>query len=175
MPTPSSSLAIAKLSQAYALIEIEKRGLFGGGLDLDLPRKLYNIRKSVEWAYNKEPSTPSLQGTANYLFALCAPFNLKAEYTLGLAGSGTVTPVAPITAPSPIEFVVSGSSLIPTGGSSIVISTFIGYNLLFVLNNVTQSQINTGGTYFTWNRLNGSFTCFGPANSGDLFQLYPFL
>ena len=39
---------IAKLSQTYCLLDITKRWLFGGGTDLQMPLKIYNIRKDVE-------------------------------------------------------------------------------------------------------------------------------
>jgi hypothetical protein len=42
---------IAKISQYLCENDIDKKGLFGGGVDLLLPRKIYNIRKSVEWLY----------------------------------------------------------------------------------------------------------------------------
>jgi hypothetical protein len=46
---------IAKISQFLCLNDIDKKGLYGGGVDLQLPRKIYNIRKSVEWMYNNSP------------------------------------------------------------------------------------------------------------------------
>lgn len=175
MPTPNSVIDIAKLSQSYCLTEIQKEGLDGGGIDLLLPEKIYNIRKSVEWLYDLNPNDSTLQATSNYLYALCAPFNLKAENTINGGGGGTVSPVVPINAPNPIEFIVSDSSLIPTGNSSLTITNFVGYNLLFIRNNISQSQVNNGDTYFTWNRATGSFSCFGAASVNELFQLYPFL
>lgn len=43
---------IAKLSQAYAIGDIAKSGLMGGGIDLSIARKIYCIRKNVEFLYN---------------------------------------------------------------------------------------------------------------------------
>lgn len=54
-------IKIAKVSQFLAENDIDKRGLFGGGVDLQLPRKLYNIRKSVEWMYGQEPPTAEVR------------------------------------------------------------------------------------------------------------------
>ena len=48
---------IAKVSQYLCLNDIDKRGLYGGGVDLQLPNKIYNIRKSVEWLYDNSPDT----------------------------------------------------------------------------------------------------------------------
>lgn len=176
MPTPNATIQIAKLSQAYCLIEIKKQGLDGGGIDLKLPRKLFNIRRSVQWLYGLDPTDSTLQSTANYLYALCAPFNLKAQFILNQGGGGgTVTPVTPGTSPSPIEFIVSDTSAIITDNNTLLITTFAGYNLLFIRNNIPQSQIDDGGTYFTWIKATGSFTCVGTAVAGELFQLYPYI
>lgn len=46
---------IAKISQFLCLNDVDKKGLYGGGVDLQLARKIYNIRKSVEWMYNNSP------------------------------------------------------------------------------------------------------------------------
>lgn len=51
MPNTLDIINIAKISQYLCENSIDKRGLFGGGVDLLLPRKIYNIRKSVEWLY----------------------------------------------------------------------------------------------------------------------------
>lgn len=45
-------IEIAKLSQAYAISDIAKSGLYGGGIDLSIARKIYCIRKNVEFLYN---------------------------------------------------------------------------------------------------------------------------
>jgi hypothetical protein len=81
MNTPSTIIDIAKLSQFLFSKEIQRRGLFGGGIDLDLPQKIYNIRKSVEWAYENGYmfyDENTLQKTANYLYAICTPMNISA-------------------------------------------------------------------------------------------------
>ncbi len=64
--TTLQKINIAKLSQAYAAADIAKSGLYGGGCDLSLPRKIYCIRKNVEWLYNQSIQpllTPSLTAT----------------------------------------------------------------------------------------------------------------
>lgn len=50
-------IKIAKVSQFLAENDIDKKGLYGGGVDLLLPTKIYNIRKSVEWMYGINPPT----------------------------------------------------------------------------------------------------------------------
>ena len=76
MYTIIQKINIAKISQYLCLNDIDKKGLFGGGVDLQLPNKIYNIRKSVEWLYNLSPTDASLVSTSDYLYALCAPYNL---------------------------------------------------------------------------------------------------
>ena len=51
MYTVQEIIDIAKISQYLSANDIAQKGLFGGGVDNELPNKLYNIRKSVEWAH----------------------------------------------------------------------------------------------------------------------------
>jgi hypothetical protein len=45
----SEIINIAKISEYLCANDIAKKGLFGGGVDLQLPNKIFNIRKSVEF------------------------------------------------------------------------------------------------------------------------------
>lgn len=112
--------------------------------------------------------------TSNYLYALCGKYALEANYLIRPGGllSNITTPTA---VPEPIEFIVSNNSLIPNNGNSASISSFIGYNLLFIRNGISQSSINNGGSYFTWDKGIGAFVCYTNAATGELFQLYPFI
>lgn len=115
-----------------------------------------------------------IDATSNYLNALCGKYGLEAAYLISPGGilSGITSPSA---VPNPIEFLVSGSSLIANGGSSVTISSFIGFNLLFIRNGISQSTINNGGSYFTYDKTTGVFNCFPAATTDELFQLYPFI
>lgn len=115
-----------------------------------------------------------INATSNYLNALCGKYGLEANYLI--RPGGTLSNITtPITVPTPIEFVVSGSSLIANGGNSVVVNSFVGFNLLFIRNGISQSTINTGGSYFTWDKGTGLFTCYPMATTSELFQLYPFI
>jgi len=175
MSTPADIIKIAKISQYLSQNDIENKGLYGGGTDLLLPQKIYNIRKSVEWAnsYN-QPIELNLDSTSNYLNALCGKYGLEANYLISPGGSVSFV-TSPLSTPNPIEFIISGSSLIANGGSSVIISSFIGFNLLFIRNGISQSSIDNGGSYFTWNKGTGTFTCYPAATTDELFQLYPFI
>ena len=77
-----SIIEIAKVSQYLAQNDIDDKGLYGGGIDLNLPQKLYNIRKSVEWMYDQDNTEPSLAETSEYLLALCAKYRALAQINL---------------------------------------------------------------------------------------------
>jgi hypothetical protein len=117
------------------------------------------------------------RGVANYLYWLCGRFQIEGQFIIMGTGGGSVIPINPTTFPNPIEFEVTDNSFMINGQSTIVIPTFINYNLLFVRNNIPQSIVNMGGgsSYFSWNKITGTFNCYPAAVSGELFQLYPFI
>lgn len=86
---------IAKISEYLATIDIEKSGVYAGGIDHLLPQKLYNIRKSIEWLYDLNSSDISLIPTSNYLYSLCAPYSLEAANILAAGSGGSVSPITP--------------------------------------------------------------------------------
>lgn len=96
MPSISEIINIAKISQYLATLQITRKGLYGGGTNVTLPRLLYMVRKNVEWAYGNDNNYEDIQLTANYLYTLCAPFNTEASYILAHGtGGGAVSPVNP--------------------------------------------------------------------------------
>lgn len=90
MPTVSEVINIAKASQFLATIAINRGGLYWGGIDRLLPRKLFNIRKDIEWLFGLDPSNDTLTKTANYLYALCAPFSALAQIVVAAGGGGII-------------------------------------------------------------------------------------
>lgn len=171
--TVAEKIAIAKLSQFLCANDIEKKGLYGGGIDLLLPRKIYCVRKNVEWLYSLSGTDQTLISTSNYLYALCAPYNQKAINMLNITG-GNISPVNPVDALAPYDFEVTTTSFIIDGQSVKSIPEFRGRNLLFVRGGVTQSATNIGGNYFNWNKNTGILTIYGPAQLGEILQLYPY-
>lgn len=116
-----------------------------------------------------------MRGVANYLIWLCGRYGMDAKAIGGNPG-GSVSPVNPgYGALNPLEFTVDDTSPIVTGGNTITLPQFIGYQLLFVRNGLTQVQYNTGtNTYYYWNPITGKFICYGDANEGDEFSLRPY-
>ncbi len=77
----------AEISQYLAINAITKGGLNGGGIPAHLPSLIYQIRKSVEWMYAKNPSYISLLGLSDFLFAITGGFGLQASYLVNSGGS----------------------------------------------------------------------------------------
>lgn len=127
---------------------------------------------SLRWGYEGYPTDDTLRGTANYVLWMCGRYSLEYQYIISGSGGGSVVPVVGAI-PSPIQFIVNAStSFIIDGQSAKTISTFTGYNLLFTRGGITQSDVNTEPSYYSWNKTTGSFVCTPSANTGELFQLY---
>lgn len=95
MLTVTEIINIARASQYLATVAIGRGGLYGGGIDKLLPRKIYAIRKDVEWLFGIDPTNDTLQGVANFLYALCAPFSALASIVIAAGGGGII--VNPVT------------------------------------------------------------------------------
>lgn len=130
------------------------------------------VTDALRGQYEGQPNDSTLEGVAQYLLFLCGMFQLQARSISG--GGGSVIPVPGGIMPDPIEFVVNDTtSPIITGGSTLIIPQFRGFNLVFGRNDIIQSQVDNGGTYFRWNKVTGLFQCFGVAQLDDLFSLNP--
>jgi len=99
MPTVSEILIIAKKSQYLSLNAIKRGGTYGGGINITLPSKIYNIRKSIEWLYNLDPNNSTLTGAANYLYGFCGIFAMEAQ---AISGSGSA--VSPVVGGTAVEW-----------------------------------------------------------------------
>ena len=96
MPTTAEQIEIAKVCQYLAVRTIEVNGLYGGSIDPNLPRKLYCVRKNVEWLYDLDDEDETLVATGNLLYGLCNPFSFQAQAIINLnLGGNVVIPVSP--------------------------------------------------------------------------------
>jgi len=167
-------IRIAKISQYLCSVEIMKQGLLGGGIDLELPEKIKNVRDDVEYWYGLDSTDDTLRETSNYLYALCGRFAMAAQGVTG--GGGSISPTNPSTEmPEKIEFVVNTTdSPILAGGSSLSIPQYIGYtNIIFTRNYQAQTSITTEPQYYTWDSSTGLFTCVGAATEFEIFSITP--
>lgn len=177
--TVEEKIDIAKVSQFLSSNAIDKAGLFGGGEDLRLPRKLYMIRKNVEWMYDLDPSDDSLTATSNYLLALCGKYQFAASQIV--VPGGSVAPISPAEIPDDLDFKVTATSIIATGETQVYFNgedgmpDFRGYNLNFSRGGIVQNttSLGDGSDYYAWNRTSGLFSIYGAARAGELFRIMP--
>jgi hypothetical protein len=171
--TTAQKLVVAEICEGLISVAILKGGVFADGIDIQLPNKIRNIRESIQYRYNQDPSDTTLIKTSNHLMGMC----LFSEVAQGIIfNSGTIPGTVPILVPSPYQFIVDAStSFIIDGQSSKTITAFIGYNIIFVRNYVPQSTVDPGGggNYYSWTKATGSFVCFSAAATGDVFGIFP--
>ena len=170
--TTLQKLNIASISEYLSNVDIKKRGLYGGGVPLNLPQKIYILRKSIAYWYSLDPSDTTLTATSNYLMALCGLYGLEAQQiTLGSGSVATISGLS--TTPLPYDFIVSGSSFIITGETSKTITAFVGYNIQFSRNGIVQNttDVGDGSTYYGWDRSTGTFTLSAAASADELFRI----
>lgn len=169
--TVAQILNIARVSLYLAANDVSKGVLYGIRKIPTSPRIIYMEYKSLEWMYNLDPTNSSLTQVGNYVYSLCRGYNLAAQGVSG--GGGSISPINPnVSLPAPIEFVVDAStSFMTEGETSVLIPSYIGYNIMFSRNNIIQTQIDTAGSYFTWNRVTGLFTVAGAAQLDELFSI----
>jgi hypothetical protein len=165
----------AQISLYLAVLDEQKGNLFPRPVNRQAAEVIYTEFKSVQWAYNQDNNYDGIIATSNYLYWLCAQYNLRAIFIRTHSGGGIpVNPSNPsIISPTPLEFIVSGVSPIPTGSDSITITAYIGYNLIFSRNNSIQTMVNNNNTYYVWNKATGFFQCIGVAAAGEEFSITP--
>lgn len=178
--TVSEIISIAKVSQYLAANDISRRGIYGGGVDNLLPRKLYNIRRDVEWLYELDPDDQTLIGTANYLYALCAPYNGKAALLINNSIGGIIiNPITGVPAnitPIRLQFVIGESgSLMNAGDTTLVLNyaNVISGTLLVFLDGVelptNRSDRISYSVYYTI--ANVTITFNQPVQNNQLFVI----
>lgn len=141
MPTVPNTILYAKMSQYFSAIDIKKSGVFGGGMDLNLPRKLYMIRKNVEWLYDLDPTDDTLTKTANYLYALCGKYALQAAQ-VSISNGMVVNPVSP-TSPTAVTmpwYYVYKSDF--TNSTDVINSAWDGKTISVFFNGVRYLDTN---------------------------------
>lgn len=183
MSVATDTIAIAEVSQYLVATNIAKKGFYGGSLAENLATILYCERKALEWKNGLDPNNSTdLPQVAGYVLSLCR-YRGKAAYIINNGSGGSVSPITPGSGIDPYEFEVpvtaTSNAPIAAGQFSVILSRFIGYNILFVRGTFPQSTINQGGNYYSWDKTTGLFTLLpnpaGVAILGELFQIYPII
>lgn len=175
--TVAEKILIAELSQYISLNAINKSGLWGGGEDLSLPRKIYLVRKGVERTYNQDPTDTTLFGTSNLMMALCGAYQFIAQARQN--SGGAVVPISVGSGPSPLDFIVSASSYAVTGATSISIPQFIGYEIIFARGGTVQYTTPQpgGSAYYSWSSATGILRLLpdpgGALTEGEAIHIQP--
>lgn len=174
LPTISQAILTGKLTTCLMGNDYAMGTLFGARLiKRDSAVMVALVTDALDWQNQGNPTDATLQGVANYLIWLCGKYPSTA--IIG-SGGGTVIPTPPsATSPNMMDFFVTASTLIPTGGNTVTILSYIGYNLQFNRGSIPQGIIPNGGTYFSWNKVTGVFTCYPSANLGEEFILIPYV
>lgn len=159
---------------------VSKQGLFGGTVIKPTPPvQIAFVTDALRWGNDGGAETDaSLRLTANYLYWMCGMFQLQAQRIINLPGGGSVSPTPSSgSLPFPYDWEIGSTSSstepLADGESSVVLSTFIGYNIEFTRGGITQNTTNTGASYYLWNRDTGLFQCFPAATLSELFRILP--
>ena len=173
LPTTAETIVYADVSVGLCANYNSLGALFGRRvIPPASPMTIAIVTDSLRWASDGGAvDAEQLRQMRNYLLWLIGMFGMEARALVSGGGGGTVVPISGSN-PSPIQFIVSASSYIPTGDSTKTVTTFVGFNLLFTRGGITQSTVNTEPSYYTWVVATGAFTCVPAAQEGELFQLY---
>ena len=166
MPSVSEIISIAKICQYLSYVDILRSKVYSGTVDHELPRKLYCVRKSVEWLFALDPTDETLIGTGNCLYALCAPYSGLAEIIMSSGGGGVI--VNPTTGQpvnlrnisiefelgvtaSPVSVNSVNVTLPNNGDNSITIplENILQGSLLLTIGGVPQPTISTTNSTYT--------------------------
>jgi len=158
MPSIAEIIGISKVSQYLSSMAILKGGLYGKGLDLQLTRKLYSIRKNVEYRYVQEDiaggETPSaaLVSVSNKLYSLCYAVNEATNIFNNGSGGGSVTPVSPNQPTFPLYIFggATGSSF-ESDGKTYLNPYLFGLQIAIFPDQYSQQFLLAGDETFTVN------------------------
>jgi len=139
-------LDIANISEFLAVCDIERGGLYGGGMDIELPRKIYIVKQNVQWLYDLDPDNTTLRFTANYLYALCNRYVLQAQNISG--GGGSISPVNPSFGIT-FEYLIEVNGGVPdfTNATDYDDPRIIGHNLVIFWNDIPRFLVSGEWAY----------------------------
>jgi len=160
--TTQQQIDIGNASCIYAANELRNGKRHGGLNDVGLPTMIYVVREGLERLYDLDPTNEDITPLGNFLISICKD---AAKAEVNIVGGGALPIVLGTTPPSPLDWVVSASSIpLATGETSVTLTQFIGYsNLNFSRGGTTQYTSDPGGgaTYYSWNSSSGLFQLLG--------------
>jgi len=175
----SDIIEIGRVSTYLSANYTQKKGLFGGTTIKPVPPvQIAWVTDALDWGNAGGAQTDqSLRQTANYAYWLYGLFQLQAQNIIYGPGGGSVVPTpSGGGTPNDLDFIVSSTSLIATGGTSLYIPQFIGYQVDFARGGMTQYTTPQpgGGAYYGWDSVTGWFYLLGDnsaATEGEAFRI----
>ena len=122
-------ISYAKICQ-YLIADdsANKKAFFGGFLSKNSPQLIYTVRKSLEWAYSRNPSDTRLINISNYLYSLIRGYIDSAKVILNAGGTGTIinpsTGVGSVIIFEDIQFIVGTVGSLMTAGQAVLTLTY---------------------------------------------------
>jgi hypothetical protein len=121
-------ITIGELSQYTSGNAISQQNAFqGGSVTPNIEMILYMERKAVQWDYINNPTDPTLQGSANYLYSLYGVYGAKAIQRLSQLEQSAPT----ITNPSPQSVNVGSNATF-----TVTVTSGLPYTIQWYLNGV---------------------------------------
>lgn len=182
--TTSQQISIGALCSVYTSNELASGKRTGGVMDTGLPVQIYAVNQGLKWLYEYDPTNSDLVPIGNYLISICRQ-QFRAESVLALNNGGTVAPIVPGgSSVNDLDFIVSATSIIETGESSITFDgtngnpDFRGLNVNFArgASVMYTTPDPDGGVYYGWNKVTGLFQLLGPSSAagvGERFRIMP--
>jgi hypothetical protein len=173
--TTPQQISIGALCALYTSNENASGQKAGGVIDKRLPHLIYAVNQGLKWLYEYDSDNEDLDTIGNYLISICR-HQFRAQGVLALNNGGTISPIVPSrTPPNPLDFIVSATSTVVTGGTSVSLPQYIGYNVDFSRGGIMQNttSLGDGSSYYSWNIVTGVFTIYPAATEGELFRIMP--
>lgn len=168
-------IEIADICQYLAEVDnLKKRSFRNGALVNHLPQLLYMENSTLRWLYETDPTNVSLDSVGKYVFALCSGYVARAVDIMTGGQGGSVAVISSGSIPSPYYFIVDAStSFMVDGDTTKIITSFIGFNLVYSRNGIVQTTVTSEPTYFSWNSVTGVFVTTPALVTSELIALVP--
>lgn len=174
--TTQQKINIANVSCIFTNNELKNGKVHGGYLDKNWPILIYVVRQALEWLDELDSSHEDIDTIGNYLIAICR-WQARAQASIVDGGDLVIIQNPAFTYPSPIDFIVNGSSSIMiTGETVLVIPEFVGYNVELTRGGMVQftTEPEDGSTYYSWNKTTYTLVLLnGAAQLGEQIRILP--
>ena len=184
MPTTARTLEIAPVCGYLASRDVQKGLAFNGEfLDPRTPILIYYVYKVLNLIYTQDSTYSGVVAVGNYLYALCSPWYFEAEAIVDGGGGGQIPGITPGgTTVNALDFEVTASSIIPTGGTTLLLDgtndnpdwrgiAIVNLSRDGIWQNTTN--LGLGYSYYSWNSYSGLLTISGAATAGELIRITP--